>query len=241
MGKNKAGFRKNIFKLLLAVAVVVLCCALGYYIYNLPAFWAKPATAEYSPEEGKGLYLGMPTSEIKAVKGPGALFKRGKWLVKSLYYEKKLKGKYFDNGYYALAGNGRLSEIGFSRHLKAEQLDKEKYEILKYFISKYGADYKKGLRIIKPSSNTRFLYEMFIWDKKDARITLEFSFYNNDKTVFLCKDNGIYLNINYPKDTRESRTNKITVEQEDRELMEAFKLHFPELEKKTAEPAVPVK
>ncbi|MFH1074706.1 MAG: hypothetical protein V1752_06430 [Candidatus Firestonebacteria bacterium] len=243
--KKKVRFWKNPFVQLLILAGVILCCVIGYYIYSLPAFWVRPATAEFSPEEGKGLYLGMSAAELKAVKSKLSLYKNGKLFIHEIYYDRKIGGRHFDSGHYTFNTCGRLINLGFSKHLKQDIMEKEKYEYIKYFVSKYGVDYKKGIWVFKPYSNKRFVYDMFVWEKKDARIVLEFSFYDNDKDGYLCRNCGIYLDINYPKAKNEGLYNKFIDDQKNSELKETFRHHFPDLDreiedlKKAAKLAVP--
>ncbi len=239
MKKNnkKVDIRKASSAKTIVLAGIIICCILGYYIYNLPAFWVRPATAEFSPEEGKGLYLGMSVPELKDVKGKVSFYKDGKIFVKKIYYDRKIGGQHFDNGHYTFNSYGRLVNLGFSRHLKEDVIEKEKYEYIKYFISKYGTDYKKGICVFKPYSNKRFVYNLFIWEKKDARIVLEFSFYDNSKTGYYCKNQGIYLSIDYPKVSSEGSYSTVIEDPENPEIKETFGFHFPDLEKKVAEPA----
>ncbi|OGF44335.1 MAG: hypothetical protein A2231_06805 [Candidatus Firestonebacteria bacterium RIFOXYA2_FULL_40_8] len=239
--KKKVSFWGKPSVQLMVLAGIILCCVIGYFVYNLPSFWVRPATVEFSPEEGQGLYLGMSVSELKAIKAKASLYKNGKLFKNYIYYDRKIGGKHFDNGSYNFSTYGRLANLVFSRHFKADKMEKEKYEYLKYFIAKYGADYKKGVCIYKPYSNKKFVYDMFIWEKKDARIVLEYSFYENNKDGYYFKNMGIYLNMDYPKTSSEGAYTKVIEDPANPELQEAFKQHFPELEKKLAEPVAPKK
>jgi len=238
--KKKPSIWKDPLVQFIALVVIIVCCIIGYFIYNMPAFWVRPATVELLPDEGKGLYLGMSVTELKAIKNKLSVYKDGKLFVNEIYYDRKIGGTHFDNGHYTFSHYGRLMNIGFSRHMKAEVMDKEKYEYIKYFIAKYGEDYKKAIWVYKPYANKRFIYNMLVWEKKDARIVLEFSFYDNDRDGYFCKNRGIYLSVNYPKVTGESLQNKIIDSKENAELRETFRRHFPDLDKKAGELKKPV-
>ena len=91
---------------------------------------------------------------------------------------------------------------------------------------------KEAKRVHKPYTNIRYTYELFVWEKKDARITLEFSFYdNNNKNGYISKDRGVFLHIGYPGATGENFSNKIIADSENPELKERFRLNFPAQEK----------
>lgn len=216
------------FKLIL---IFLLVCAGIFLIYNLPVFWARPKTAEYLPAEGEGTYLGISSGQLKKLKKNISSYPGTGFLTGECYYQRNMGGEYFDGVHYTANFYGMITDIDFSRQFKEQELVNNKYEYLKYFISKYGPGYQKALRVYTPYKDARYTYEQLIWEKKEIRVVLEFSFYDNSsKNGYISKNRGIFLHLGYPKATGENFFNKIVKDPRDPELLERFKLNFPDLE-----------
>jgi len=214
------------------IFIFLLVCLAAFFIYQLPVFWARPKTAGYVPGDWQGAYLGISSAELKKTRKNLSYYRLNGLLPKNCYYEKKTTGGLFEGAHYTANFYGMVTLLDFSVHYKEQQLNEKKYEYLKAFISCYGPDFKKALWVYTPFTDARYVYQQFIWEKKDARIVLEFSFYeNNSKNGYVAKDRGIFLHLGYPGATGENFFNKIIKDQENPELKDNFRLHFSGLEK----------
>ena len=237
-GENMATREKwvNTFITPKALLILIVICAGAFFIYNLPVFWSRPKTSEYLPKEGEGAYLGISSAGLNKAKANLSHYKMNGFLTGNCFYAKKITGELFEGAHYTSNFYGMITDIDFSRHFKEQELEKKKYEYLKSCVSRYGRDFKKALMVYTPFKDARYTYELFVWEKKDASIILEFSFYNNNKyDGYIAKDRGVFLHIRYPGDTGTNFFNKIVKDQENPELKERFKLNFPDLEKKLAD------